>query len=356
MKKAGILLLFTCLIAAVICMPTFGEWFESINISGVLEAEAGYEKIDPAEGDEETSSDIALATMELGIDAELNEYVSGHVLFLWEEDDTEPIDLDEGIITISGGGDSAAYFSVGKMYIPFGNFESNMISDPLPLEIAETRESAVLVGFERNGLYGALFIFNGDVDEDGEESQIDNFGATVCYEMENDDFALNAGIGYINNIIDSDGLTDAFDEERDALADISEDAFIELKDYVGGINAYAALGLGPFSLLGEYISALDDPEFNQFDGTLETVEKMDAFKAWSIEAGYAFTMGEKEAVAALSYQGTDNLEDILPESRILGSLGVAIFENTSLALEYAHDEYENDDEADIVTMQLAIEF
>ena len=36
-----------------------GSWFDSLSISGALEAEAGYEKFDPAEGEEEKSSDAA---------------------------------------------------------------------------------------------------------------------------------------------------------------------------------------------------------------------------------------------------------------------------------------------------------
>ncbi|MCK5738342.1 LbtU family siderophore porin [bacterium] len=171
-------------------------WLDRITISGVLEAEAGYTSTDydePSESDE-NESDAALATMEFGIDAELNEYVSGHALFLWEEDDTEPVDLDEGFITISGGDVMPLYLSAGKMYVPFGNFESTMISDPLTLELGETRESAIQVGFESEGFYGSVYVFNGDIDEDGEDSHIDNFGANAGFTIENDDFSLDVGV------------------------------------------------------------------------------------------------------------------------------------------------------------------
>ncbi len=40
----------------------------------------------------------------------------------------------------------------------------------------------------------------------------------------------------------------------------------------------------------------------------------------------------------------------------MGVVGIGVLEGTSLALEYLHDEYENDDEADVITAQLAIEF
>ncbi|MBW1959235.1 MAG: LbtU family siderophore porin, partial [Deltaproteobacteria bacterium] len=121
------------------------KWADKITLSGVIEAEAGYEDYDydnPATNDED-SSDITLATVELGVDVDITKHVKGHVLFLWEEDDTEPVDVDEGFITLDGADVVPLYLNVGKLYVPFGNFESHFISDPLTLELGETRESAL---------------------------------------------------------------------------------------------------------------------------------------------------------------------------------------------------------------------
>jgi hypothetical protein len=59
------------------------KWLDVFSFSGLLEAEAGYEKYNPDASGEPTeeSSDIVLATMEFGVDAKLNEYLSGHVFF-----------------------------------------------------------------------------------------------------------------------------------------------------------------------------------------------------------------------------------------------------------------------------------
>jgi len=35
--------------------------------------------------------------------------------------------------------------TAGQLYVPFGAFETGLISDPLTLEIGETRESTVLL-------------------------------------------------------------------------------------------------------------------------------------------------------------------------------------------------------------------
>ena len=326
-----------------------GRWMDRLSFSGLLEAEAGYESIDyeaPALEDED-ASDAVFATMEFGVDAVINDYFSGHALFLWEEDETEPIDLDEGLITLTGGEGFPGYLTAGKMYLPFGNFASNMVSDPLTLELGETRESALQAGIEMNGFYGSAYLFNGDMDEAGEDSHLDNFGASAGLAMENADFSLDAGVSYISNILDSDGLGDTVAESMDASG-------TELDEYAAGLGAHAIVTAGPVMFIGEYITALDAPEFvSDTAGAGFTGEEM---AAWNAELGYFFEIAEKPANAGLAYQGTDKAGDFLPETRMMGTIGCEIFEATNLALEYFHDAYENDDEVDVITAQLAIEF
>ena len=321
-------------------------WMDRLTLSGVLEAEASYANLE-----DENESDIVLATMELGLDAAINEYVSGHFLLLWEEDDTEPVDLDEGFITLTCGPNCPAYVSAGEMYVPFGNFESHMISDPLTLELAETRESAVMLGVKEKGFYGSVYLFNGDADEFDEDSHVDNYGAQAGFAMETDAFSLDIGGSYINNITDSDGWEGLFDGLED-----ERDVGVELDDYVGGIGAHAIMSTGPFMFISEYIIALDDVDFvNKEDGSILDIT-VEEISAWNAEFGYSFELGGKPATAAVAYQGSEDAGDFLPESRLMGSIGVEIYEATSLAFEYFHDEFENDDEADVITAQLAVEF
>jgi hypothetical protein len=227
------------------------------------------------------------------------------------------------------------------MYVPFGNFETNMISDPLTLEISETQETALQVGFEAAGAYGSVFAFNGDTNEGGGDSQIEQFGANLGYTYEQEGFSLDVGISYMNSMGDSDGLSGILEEED----------MLEV-DYVDGFGAYAVAAIGPFSLIGEYITALDD--FGDEDDSQPM--------AFSVEAGYTFDLSGMESTIALAYQGTDDMAGNLPESRILASFGIGIFDGTNLAFEYAHDEdYDlsdggTDESADIFTAQLAYEF
>ncbi len=327
-------------------LERFSErWADRITIGGLLEVEAGYERMDYSDSSlgDEKSSDLFLATVEFGIDAELSDYISGHVVFLWEEDETEPVDLDEGYITLRPGKESLLFLTAGKMYVPFGNFATNMISDPLTLETGETRETAAQFGVEANGFYGSVYLFNGDVDEFDEDSHVDNFGANAGYVFESEDFSLDLGAGYINSMLDSDGLEEF----------ISDEGIDSVDSYAGGFAAHAVFSSGPFTLIGEYIKSLDNIEFVD-QGQKQKL--MDEISAWNIELGYGFMLAGRQSLFAIAWQGSDKADNFLPENRFMCTAGMDIFEGASIALEYFHDDYENDDKVDTVNAQLAFEF
>jgi hypothetical protein len=229
--------------------------------------------------------------------------------------------------------------------VPFGTYETTMISDPLTLEIGETPQSAALVGLEHpSGLSASVYSFNGDIDEDGEDDTIKCFGADVGYGLEAGTIGLAIGAGWINNIADSDGLGGWIEENK-----------FTLKEYAAGFTGHVVITVAPFTVIGEYVAAMDDIAFTNNP-------KQEAPSAYNIELGYTFELMGKESTLGVAYQGTDSCGGILPEMRTLASIGVGLVGNVGVALEYAHDEdYDvsqggTGDEADIVTVQLAIEF
>jgi len=320
------------------------KWADKITLSGVIEAEAFYEDYDydnPGTDDED-SSDITLATVELGVDVDIIKHVKGHVLFLWEEDDTEEVVVDEGFITLDGEDVVPLYLNVGKLYVPFGNFESHFISDPVTLELGETRESALTVGYVNEWMDVSVSAFNGDIDEIGEDNHIETYVASASFSVPQElisNFGIAAGVSYISNIGDSDSLQDEIDSDAG------------IRDYVDGFNAFLSISfMDKFFLEFEYLGALDEFEAGElsFDGG----NKFEP-KTWNFELAYAAT---DQLEVAVKYEGGDDLGDFLPEDQYGAVVTYGLFENTSLALEYLHGEFENDDERDLVTTQLAVEF
>lgn len=347
-------------------------WFNSVEVSGLVEVEAAYE--DPYEGD--STSDAVLATMELGVAAQITDWVGAEVVLLHEEDDTD-IEVDVATMTI-GPADGPWSFTAGQYFVPFGTFESNFISDPMTLELGETRESALQFGFESNGFHGTLFAFNGDNDEDGDD-RFASFGAALGYSAQREGSAFAANLSYISDIGDSDSLQDTIAgglEEAsatatematrgpDGTADTQDDepnaeVTVDYDSHVSGWGASAMLRLGNLSLLAEYLGASEDFEVDEmaFDG--EGAEP----SSYMVEAAWDFDLAGKPATIAVGYQETDEALALeLPEERFLLGFSVEIMEGVALAVEGAFDDdYGESDggtgkDADIVTVQLATEF
>lgn len=319
-------------------------WLNSIEISGVVEVEAAY--ADPSGGNEE--SDVAVATVELGIAAQISDMVSAEVVLLHEEDDT-PLEVDVATMTF-GSGPWAVM--VGQYFVPFGVFESSFISDPLTLELGETRESALQFGFESGGFHGAVYTFNGNLDEDG-DSEIDSFGVAAGYSAEGEGTEFGVSLAYISDIGDSDSLQDSINES------LSGD--VDYDSQVGGWSASALLRFGNLSLLTEYLGATEDFEVDELAFEGEGAEPT----SYMIEAALKFELAGIPATFAVGYQETDEAAALeLPEERFLVGLSVEMMEGVTLAVEGTFDEdYGNSDagdysdgDADIVTLQLATEF
>lgn len=338
-----------------------GGWFEHIQIAGLMEVEAGY--FDPFEGGSE--SDIVLATFELGIAAQVHDWVEAAASLLYEEDDTD-LEVDLAQITIANFDVSPVFFNAGQFYMPFGAYETNLVSDPLTLEIGESRETAAQLGFVYQGFGGSVYGFNGDNKVKG-NNQIDSWGANLSFAQERAHVTWAVGAGYINDLGDSDTLQDRVSDNRNSRyeelvegeAPEADSFSIDPTDRTGGWTANLGAILGNFNFIGEYLAATSrfDPD------SLSYKDKGAEPAAWNIEVGYGFEMFGKESVAALAFQGTKeavNLE--LPEQSWLVGLSVGIFDGTALSLEYRYDtDYSvknggTGNSANAIVAQLAVEF
>lgn len=312
---------------------------DHVNFGGAIEVEAGWSE----DFDGVSESTIDLATAEFAFEAEVTDWAGGVMAIEWDGDE-DKLTVDEAFITLGGTDEIPVSLQAGRYVVPFGVFDGNTVSDPLTKEAFETKEDAAMVSGEFGPVSIGAFVYNGETNEDGGDSNIEQYGATIGYALENDTVRFEAHASYSSSIADSDTLQEEYDLEA---------------DYVGGVALQASLRVAGAVFIGEYITALDDYESSD-ELTGESIS--DQPSAYQLEAGYNFDLGGLASIVSLGYNGTSDLGGILPESRIMAVLGMEFTEGVGVNLEYAHDtDYDEndggtDEESDSVICQLYYEF
>ncbi len=316
---------------------------DRITFSGTIEVDALWSE-DVAG---ESSSDIALATATLGVEARLASWAEATLALDWD-DEEDKVTVDEAFITLGKSDDMPAYLSVGRLYLPFGNFTTKMLQDPFTLTLGEIQASSLVGGVTFKGFSAAIFAYNG-MNEGGDDDDIKGFGGMVGYEFQGDDLSFTGGVAMASNIADSGGIDDAF----------SEAGLDEIKEHVPGLALYGGATIGPVSVFAEYVGALD----SFAAGELAFADAGAQPAAITVEAAYTIELLQHETVFAAGYQWSDEAIALgLPEQRVLASAGVALIEGLRVIGEYYHDwDYSSEDggsdgDADGITLRLAYEF
>jgi hypothetical protein len=296
---------------------------ERISISGLIEVEIFYESLD-VEGGKETVSDVALATAQLGFEASVTEHVGGTLILLFEEGEEEGVIVDEGTIDYERGHWKARF---GRQYLPFGVYPSHMISDPLTLELGETRETALLVGYGTDLFHVSAYAANGDVDVIDDNDVIDDWGVGLTLRPR--DF-LEFGASYSSDLADSDA----------ELVELST-------GNAGGWSAYGIGSFGAFEVSGEILGATEDL------ATIDPDVNGTSPLAWNIEA--AWHVRENVELAA-RLEGSDEFAG-QPERQYGACVSWGPWESVSISLEYLRGEFgDGEGDRNLFTTQMAMEF
>lgn len=307
-----------------------GQIFDRITLSGTIELDYSYASDHDLSDNtnNQSSFDLDIGTVELGLEAVLHEYVSANLLLKGEALDSDAtIFWDEAFFTIQKEG-FPVYFIGGKRGQPFGMFESLFINDPITCDLYEVTKTGATLGatFETFEIDISATLYKG-------ETLMDNVsGAGYGFSRDNapayaakDDlnsYILNMTLSPVENLI----LSAYFDSEpgdgdRNTTAGVS--VHYEIADFI---------------LDGEYIGAInrekhftDNQEYNEY--------------AWFVSLGYQIT---DPLLAAIRYESFDDDQSVNQDEHLdyRYSIGLTytLFENDnfacSLSGEYRKNEYE----------------
>lgn len=303
---------------------------KKLTFWGSIELEAYFRE----GGRGDSTSNITLATAQLGVELEITDNIGGHIVFLHEEEDeAEPIEIDEANITLFHPGKvmgGRVGFFGGRLYVPFGNFTSGFISDPLTLEMGETNNTAVVFQWANELAAIKIGFFNGGVDKAGKDDMVDTLVASLSLAPAK---GVNLGTSFISDLAESDTVL------------VKEESLYE--SGVGAVSVFATLEYAAFTLDAEYLFATAN--FDQAlvgAGTDLTGRRPSAL---NIELG--FVPAERWYLGARYEKAEDFKND---PSRYGAVASFGIFKNTVIALEYLLEDA--GDTSHTVTAQLAFKF
>lgn len=319
-----------------------GGWTEGLEIGGAVEVEIVHDK--PWDKGEKSTSNAETATVELALTAQINDSTS--VELLVDKDDDDKVEVDVAAITI-GMEEAPVSFTAGKILLPFADFGTELVSDPMAFELSEAHKTVLQIGFESGGLAGSVYAFNGDADYGGKD-RIGDFGVQADYGIELGGIAFDAGVGWLSDVRESYKAEELRPEDGDWPGD---------RKKVAGLAVSAGLGFGPLSFSGHYMTVRDKIEELDIAGAelpdmLGPDEDIDPAgygyagkpaqpSAYGVEAAYALEMGDREVVFAAGWQRTREAFGLeMPERRVLLGFSTELVEGVGVALEYArHNDY-----------------
>ena len=334
-KTAAMALACALVAAAAGAEEDAAEWagiepVPGVGIGVLVEVEASLE-----EQDGEERSDVNVATFEVGLEAEPMEGVRGEAALLWEEE--EDVDIDMAIIELGGTEAVPLVLSAGRMYLPFGAFNSLMVSDPLTLELGETRETAVALSGEWKGFTAWAGAFAGEL-EDAEE--VAKGAAALAWSPAE---GLTLGVSVLSDLGEGGGYVDDLNEMLEGGGTYADAA---------GVSAFVHLELDTLTVAAEYLGAADDLEWTDVDGETAAVRP----QAWHVDMAWAFA---DDWTAAVRYEGSKEFKtDEMPEHQSGAALFWQVHELATIGAEYLYGTFDDEatDDRQLATVQLALEF
>ncbi len=303
--------------------------------------EAFFSKIEPdalievigssAEADGIRENDILLDKVEISLEGELDDNVSFNVVGLYEDGEDITVDSAEIAYSLPVTEESSLRFSGGLIYMPFGSYESFFITDPLTLELGEISDGAFGVAYETKYATLSGFVFDGNLD-DVDEDDCEELHYVAALDLTPADW-LTFRASFISGFLHA-GFADAINE---AIAE-------EINyDDAAGINFAIMATLADFTLLGEYVGAIDDITI------ADTAARPDT---WTVELGYNIN---DDFLVAARYEESSKIVG-MPKKSYGIVASHAIGDYLSVSLEYLRDEYDGDIDGNKFTACFALEY
>jgi hypothetical protein len=294
-----------------------------------------------------SQSDLNLSTVELDLVPIVNAWTTGLVSYLFDNSMTAPmrernsrIFLNNAFLTIGNLSVTPFYGSMGQMYLPFaGQYNSFMLSSPLPQQVGQVRSRALLLGYQPlsgNGLYGALYAFRGASNfNEQTRTNVADGGMNLGFKYKDCNWSTDIGTSLVANIGNALGLQLNTAPQSAGFVGFGNTFQSErLEHGVPGVDLHSNFGFGDYRLFLEYVGATKKFAVNNLSFNEEGASP----KSANIEGAYKFNVCKFPSSFAIGYARTWQAFALnLPEQRYNATFNISFLKDTILSLEYRHD-------------------
>lgn len=312
-----------------------------VELSGKLEGQVMYDNTRP--GQQKTDIDLASAALDTFIG--INPWALGFMNFQYDNspNSSDPVRtnnsrifLRQGFLTLGRLDQSPWYATVGQIFVPFGQYSSYFISDPLTQDLGRAKERAVVLGYKpQEGLYANAYVFKGIQDANKELEG----GGTLGFNQKWGDFSVDASTGLISNLAESEGMQANGAGSNVPFSGFGQNEITErLVHSVPGMNVRSTFSYGAYNLFAEYVRAIK--RFDAQDLAFGDINNLAGAEpqAFHLEGVYSFYIYGKPSSVALAWGfSKEALALLLPEQRLMAAFNYSPWIDTLATLEYRHD-------------------
>lgn len=304
------------------------------------------------------SSNIDLTDAELDMQAIINRYVTAFANFSYDDSPTSSgnrtensnIYLDNAFLSFGNLDSTPWRATIGQLDVPFGLYNSFLVSDPLNEILFKTKARPLLVGYGvpgNPGFAASAYVFNGatregkiEADPSGvgtvasraQSDEINRYGLDASYAFPLGQVQTVLGVSYINNVADSEGMQNTAGGTFEGF-DANSGAQV-LAHTVPGVDARAQLSYSQYTLIGEYTTAIQDFNAANLAFNYHGAKPSD----YHLEGAYSFNLfNGKPTTFAVGYDHSyEALALNIPAQQIAAALNVSFIRNTLASLELRH--------------------
>ena len=308
--------------------------------SGYVEGQANY--ADQYTGS--NTSDIDLTGAEIDSFIEANNWLSGYLSYAYDNGsdsqanriNSSNLELSQGFVTIGDLDKSSVYSSVGQLYVPFGQYSSFMVSDPMTKTLGRTKARALVVGYTNQSEaaaapFVAAYAFKGatEVNNNDANNQVKDYGLNAGLNYSSEKWSGKLGASYISSIAESQGMQGDGSSSTTFNGFAQSSADEDLSKNVAGVDVYGNLGYNNYTFLAEYTSATE--HFDQADMSFNNSGAKPS--ALDLQAVYAFNYWRPSYISADFGKSWESLALGLPEYAYGVTYGVSVWRHALVSFQ-----------------------